>query len=54
MRGAVGTGRDYRGFDAEIAQAYGFVRGLGEAEVQRQELRSHENVYICAKGPENT
>jgi hypothetical protein len=54
MRGAVGTGRDYQGIDAEAAQAYGFVRGLGEAEIQRQGLTSHYNVYLCAKDPENT
>ena len=54
MRGAVDTERDYQGFDAEIAQTYGFVRGLGEAEVQRPESRGHENVYLCTKGPENT
>ena len=32
----------------------GFVRDLGEAEIQRQGLTSHENVYLCAKDPENT
>jgi SAM-dependent methyltransferase len=32
----------------------GFVRDLGEAEIQRQGLTSHENVYFCAKDPEKT
>ena len=29
----------------------GFVRSLGEAEVQRQGLTHHEDVYFCVKGP---
>jgi hypothetical protein len=32
----------------------GFVKDLGEAEIQRQGLTSHGNVYFCAKEPENT
>jgi len=53
-RGVIDTGRDYQGFDAEVAQACGFVRDLGETEIQRQGLTSHGNVYLCAKDPENT